>query len=533
MKNRYIGWLLVCTLLVSVVASCSKSTFDENYYNPEKSVTADIPRLFSGLLYNHNRQNANTIFPRYWNLFVFQIPMIGTYTQTYGYFNVNNRYNQQTNYTQLRWSYYYTTPLASFREMEKTYDNMSDEEKINYDVFMEAGRIFFYDQTIQMVDMWGDIPFSEAGRLVYTGGNIENAKYDDQREIYDFILEDLKRISEYLNSASIPSLYQNMFGAADIINRGNLEDWKIYANSLRLRLAMRISYVDEAKAQAIVSEILSDPAKYPVVTANNNSVKIDARGDELRSVIGVDGIKGTLEGTDMNVAPGYMVNDIMVPAKDPRLRAMLAPNVNGEYVGMDLTKTSTEQTDDVRDNLVSRLDSGTYSRNDKFPGIIITAAEVSFLKAEAAERWGIGNAKEEYEKGVRQAIDFLFYINELNDNADNTSFVPEAKPTEAEITAYLNHALIAYEGTLEQKMEKIGIQKWMNFGFIQATHAWAEYRRTKYPKLVFSQDNASTQSPLPPSRLLYPENERNYNAANYEAVRDKDKIDGKLFWDVN
>ena len=524
--------MLLCIVLVTT--SCVKKDFDDNYFNPEASVTGDIPKLYSGLLYNHKKQNANTIFPRYWNLYVFQIPMIGTYTQTFGYYNGNSRYEQQTAYTQLRWNYYYSGPLASFREMQKYYDALVSEEKEGYKIFMETGKIFLYDQTAQMIDMWGDIPFTEAGQLVYTGGNIVNGKYDNQRELYNNILDDLKSIADYLATQNTPTMYKNMFTAADLINLGDIMDWRIYANSLRLRLAMRISFVDEAKARSIATEILSNPTQYPVVSTNTNSVKIDARGDQLRSVVGVDGIRNSLESSDYNLAPGFMVNNIMAPSNDPRLKAMFAPNANGIYKGMDLSKTSTQQTDDVRDRLVSRMDTATYSRNDKYPGVIITAAEVSFLKAEAAERWNIAglSAPAEYEKGLRQSIEFIFYINGLNDNADGTSFTPKPKPTELEITAFLASPITSYTGTTTQKLEKIGTQQWINFGLLQATHAWAEYRRTKYPALVFSVDNSSTQAPTPPVRLLYPENERVYNTANYEAVKANDKATTKLFWDV-
>lgn len=528
--NKYIAMALAAVVGLS---SCSKKDFDDNFYNPELSVQADIPKLFSGLLYNHDKQNANTIFPRYWNMYVFQIPMLGTYTQTYGYTRSNGRYEQATAYTQLRWQYYYTAPMASFRELEKYYNNLqAQEEKDGFQIFLEAGRVFLYDQTAQMVDMWGDIPFSEAGQLIYNSGTIINGKFDDQEEIYNFILDDLGRISDYFNNPNTPAFYMDMFEGADVINLGSIEKWRIYTNSLRLRLAMRISYRNEAKAREIVSQILNNPSQYPVVSSNDNSIKIDARGDQLRSVIGVDGIRNSLEASDFNLAPGHMVNEVMSPSNDPRLPAMFSRNAEGEYRGLDPNITSTEQSDLITANLISRMDSATYSRNDKFPGIMITAAEVSFFKAEAAERWGLGDARAAYEEGLRQSIDFIYYINALNDNADGTSYTPEPRPSTAAINAFLAHSLIAYQGTQAQRLEKIGIQQWLNFGLIQSYLAWSEYRRTKFPVLTFSNDGSSNQAPLPPNRLLYPDNERLYNTANYQTVQDKDTPTAKIFWDA-
>lgn len=521
--------------LVAIVglSSCSKKDFDDNFYNPELAVQADIPKLFSGLLYNHDKQNANTIFPRYWNMYVFQIPMLGTYTQTYGYTQSSGRYEQATAYTQLRWQYYYTAPMASFREMEKYYDNLqTQEEKDGFQIFLEAGRVFLYDQTAQMVDMWGDIPFTEGGQLIYNNGTIINGKFDNQEEIYNFILDDLGRIADFLNNHNTAEFYKNMFDGADVINLGSVEKWRIYTNSLRLRLAMRISFQNETKARDIVSQILNNPGQYPVVTSNDNSIKIDARGDQLRSVIGVDGIRNSLESSNFNLAPGYMVNEVMNPSNDPRLPAMFSRNIEGEYLGLDPNINSTNQSDLITAGLVSRIDSATYSRNDKFPGIMITAAEISFFKAEAAERWGLGDPKAEYEKGLRQSIDFIYYINELNDNADGTSYTPKPKPTAAAIDAFLANSLIAYEGSQVEKLEKIGTQQWLNFGLIQSYLGWSELRRTKFPVLTFSNDASSNQAPQPPNRLLYPENERLYNTVNYQAVQGKDTPNEKIFWDT-
>lgn len=515
-------------------SSCSKEQFDENYYNPEASVQGDIPRLFSGLLFNQSKASANTIMPRYWNLYVFQLPTLGTYSQLWGYTASTGRYEQKTAYSQSRWQYFYTAPHSSYTEMMKFYNNLTTEEdKAGYNLFVQTSRIFLYDQAAQMVDMWGDIPFSEAGRVLSTGGVIENAKYDDQEALYNQFIDDLKSISDYLNSYQEVTYYKQMFNKSDIINGGDINKWKIYANSLRLRLAMRMSYANEAKAQQVVTEILSNPSTYPVVTTLANSIKIDARGAELRSVVGVDGIRNSFESGGFNYAPGYIINNLMKPSADPRLRVLFSKNAQGDYLGLDPNLDQTTQENQINNNLVSRVDSATFSRNDKFPGIIITPAEVSLLKAEANERWGIGTAAQtEYERGIRQSIEYWFYINRLNDNADGTAYTPEAAPTEAEITAMLAHPLVAYTGTQEQKLAKIATQNWANFSVIQAQHAWAEHRRTGYPALTFATDNSSQQSPLPPARLLYPENERTYNPINYEDVRSKDTQDTKIFWDV-
>lgn len=532
--------IYICQLLAIAIAvsSCSQQDFDDNYYDPERSVTADIPKLFTGMIYNHNRVSGHTIFPRYWNLYTFEFPTAGVYTQTFAYQNNEGRYVPNVQYGQERWGYFYTSYFASYADLVSHFERSTEDEQVGFRLFVETANVFIYDQAAQMVDIWGDIPFSEAGRMIRSGGVItgSNAAYDSQEELYNFFIDDLKRIADWLNTDGdqIEQFYKNQFDRADILNLGSLQDWKIYANSLRLRLAMRISYQNEAKAREVVAEILNNPGTYPVITENSNSVKIDARGETLRSVVnlGGQGIRGVFESASYNFAPGFMVNDIMVPSDDPRLPAMFTLNAEGEYRGMDPALTATQQANQIAANLISRVDSATYSTNDKYPGVIITAPEISFLKAEAAERWGIGNARQEYERGIRQSIDFIYYINGLNDNADGTSYTPLPPPSETAVNAYLNHAMISYDGTQDQRLEKIATQQWLNFGVMQATQAWAEYRRTKYPVLTFLPDPGQGELGTPPARLMYPENERTYNPANYEAVRAQDTYTNRIFWDV-
>ncbi|KEO74313.1 SusD/RagB family nutrient-binding outer membrane lipoprotein [Anditalea andensis] len=529
-KNYILKFTFLLAAMGMVLSSCIKEDFDENYYDPESSVNANIPQLFSGLLYNHGKQSNNTIFPRYWNMFTFQAPMLGTYTQTNGYYNNPGLYEQAVAYTQTRWDYFYTAPVASFREMEKVYNSLeTEDERQGYLLFIEAGKIFLYDQTAQMVDMWGDIPFHESGQLNATGGQIILPAYDNQEELYHFILDDLKRIADYLADVETIAFYKTQFDRADIINLGDLMHWRIYANSLRLRMAMRISYADENKARAVAVEILNSPDRYPVVTDQFNQIEIEARGEQLRSVVGVNGIREALQGEP---APGFMVNELLLPSGDPRLRVMFTTNNAGTYQGLPNNLSAAQQTEMVASGAISRIDSATYSHNDKFPGIIITAAEISLLKAEAAERWGLGSAAESYYNGIRQSIAYLYEINNRNDNADGTSFLPKAPPTNDEMAAFLTHPKIAYEGTKEEKLEKIGTQAWLNFGLIQAYHGWAELRRTGYPRMSFVTDNSSVQAPLPPSRLFYPESERLYNAANYQKVSGNDTPTAKVFWHV-
>lgn len=517
MKKFLIYIPVLTAVLAASITGCKKQTFDENYYNPEASVSANIPSLYAGLFFNEK------VIPRYWNLYTFLIPMMGTYSQTIGYANAPKVYEQAVNYTQDRWNYYYTTTMARYREIEKYYDNLqTDDEKAGSQIFIETARIFVYDQTAQMVDMWGDIPFTTAGQL-NAKGTITLATYDKAEDIYSFILEDLKRISDYLASAAPADFYLNQFKSYDYVNKGDILKWRKYCNSLRLRLAMRISYQDEATAKSIIQEILNNPTQYPVVDNVADNVTIQA-SSTASSLVAINDMRN---GFGVNpFAPGKMVDSVMVPAQDPRLPIYFTANKNGEYRGVPNTWTTTRVNDSISANYFSRYDSTTFTEDNLFPGIIITAAEVNFIKAEAYERWGGGSAKDAYEAGIRQSIEFY---DDINNNSDYAGSAKVPMPSETEITAYLSNPAIAYG---INNLEKIATQKWIDFNVMQANQAWAEWRRTNLPSLYFPTDGSSILSPNVPERLLYPTTESTLNAANYAAVKAEDNVTTKIFWDV-
>lgn len=516
MKKFLINISIFGLLATTLSTGCKKADFDENYFNPEKAVTADVPRLYAGLFKN------DVVMPKYWNLYTFHVPTLGTYSQTAGFGNGKGIYEQTVSYNGNRWDNFYTTVIARYREIEKYYNTLSDEDKAGYQLFLETSRIFLYDHATQMVDLYGDIPFTEAGSLNAEGKIILPA-YTPGVEVYTEAITELQRISDYLATTAPSSFYLNQLKAYDFVNGGDITKWRQYCNSLLLRLAMRISYQNETTAKAVVQKILGDATKYPVVTTALGSIRIEANGPTSNLV--PEDRNEIRNGFLANpFAPGKMVNDIMVPSGDPRLPLYFTKNVDGEYKGINNTLTDAEVTEGTTAGEFSRIDSTTFQENFMLPGLIILADEVYFLKAEAYERWGGGDAKAAYEQGIRESIAFWSYINGKSPFA-----VKESVPTEAEITTFLASPLVAY-GT--DNLNKIATQKWIAFNISQANHAWAELRRTKMPALTWVTDGASTIAPNVATRIMYPTGERSLNAANFEAVKAKDTYTTRIFWDV-
>ncbi|HEY4784571.1 MAG TPA: SusD/RagB family nutrient-binding outer membrane lipoprotein, partial [Bacteroidales bacterium] len=293
-----------------------------------------------------------------------------------------------------------------------------------------------------------------------------------------------------------------------------------------------ISNVKETSAQAAVTEMLNDPTTYPLVDDNTNDILLNMNPPV--TAFSSEGMRdGLSDGATSSgpIAPKYLMEDVMVANNDPRIEVFWNPGVDG-YKGLPIDINTTDQESLISNHKVATVDSGTFVMNRNVPGVLVTAAEVSFLKAEAYERWGLGNAQTAYEAGIRQSIAFYYSINQAAVfSGYSKASVPT--PSSSTVDAYIAGAGIAYTGTSAEKLQKIGIQKWINYFILQAGQAWAEIRRTGYPVLTFANDPSFTSALQPPKRLLYPTTEKTYNATNYAKVSSKDTRDAKVFWEVN
>ena len=454
---------------------------------------------------------------------------MGHYTQTMGWQNGNDQYLVPAAVIDWRWGQYYNGVMTNYRVFEQLFDELSDEKKAELKVFSLALKVFFYDQTQQMIDIYGDIPWSEAG-MVRALGDLDAAlpKYDDAKTIYDTMIADLKAISDELATLTLDPFTAGVFQDKDYLNDGDIMLWRKYANSLRLRMLMRMSGVADVNSQ--VAEILNDTGKYPIVEANAENIMLDAWGPDLYSTTSsqTGGIRQAMETWGQyDIAP-KAVCDFMFNNADPRLEIMFDPNLDGVYAGMDPLMDATSQTELLSAGMIARYDTSTFTRNSYFPGFVIGAAEVSMIKAEAIEQGMLGgDAKAAYNLGVEQSIEFYYEINAGGDYREPVAMDGAA------VAAYLDAAEVSWDANAD-KMNLIATQKWLNSGLGSMTQTWSEMRRLNKPTLEFTPDNATASGQtLPPLRWLYPSSEKALNAANYEAVVGQDKLNVKIFWDAN
>lgn len=515
--------ILTNIALLLLLGACSESDFDSRYADPDKTSSTSPEKLMTGVF----KAGHEYTMPSYYRYFTFETQQIGRFAQTLGWVNSAGMYQGMgESYNDSRWTNFYKM-LTQYRKLENLFVNYSEKEKQDNEIFLLCARIFVYDHLQQMVDIWGDMPFKEACFLPLTGV-VETSypSYDRDTDLYKTMLDDLKAINASMSTMNLSGLASIQMNQQDYINGGNPALWRKYCNSLRLRVAARVSDQGSltSEGRAAIKEMLENPALYPVIDNNSENVLIVPKSPDLEVK---DWIRQGFESWagSCNRASKIMIDEL---TGDPRLEILFDKNTEGDYVGIDPLMVSTDQQKLFErptaegGNFFSAVDSATFSRNESFPGIAMTAAEVDFIKAEAYLKWGAGgDAQGAFESAVTKSIEFYYYLNSLGGYRR-----PIAAPDSSTLATFATSKWNAYGS----KEEAVATQKWLHFGNIQMVQAWNEIRKTNYPTLGFTLDIGSLDCPSPPLRLRYTTNEKSYNFEKYKEVQAKDSYYEKPFW---
>ena len=522
-RNTIKQWIsaIAALTLVVVFSRCTDEAFDEKYADPSKNPSPTCDKLMTGafqycLTHLHPAHDGFNWGHR-----------TGVFAQTFGAPNSGpyafDGYGEQSSG---RWNSFYNA-LINLRKMEDMYAKMEVPVQKENEIFLWATKIFIYHQMSELLVIFGDMPFTQAGTLPITMNITESTpKYDSQKELYTLMLADLKTLSDNLRTATPSNAVQQTLRNQDFINKGDILQWRKTANALRLRVGMRLSsqgdMVNEGKAA--VAEILGNETNYPLPTDNSDMVAYFSSGtDRLRFEDLGKGDESRILGWAAHAHVSRMVAD-----GDPRLPVMYEPVAGtNNYVGFDPRKPYNSLTDNMTSIVkshYSRIDSASFLQsNKKIPATLFSAPEIWFLKAEAYRRAiASGNAEATFKKAVDLSVKFYYDIN-----SGSTAKDPLPEPTQSVIDAFASERWNAYP----TKEEAIATQKWLHFGFLQQIEAWTELRRTGLPRLFYSIDPgaSSSVSRSVPNRLRYPDSERTYNAANCPKVED-DKFETSLLW---
>jgi len=521
MKKSRILSLLGLFLLIT---SC-KDDIDELFLNPDGSTSTKIEYLFTaatiepmaGLRIGYNPSGYYLI-----------LQGLAPWTQLTGNdANDANMMNLVSNGVENSWNNYYRSFMSKVAEMKIVYDDLPEEEQRDYDVYMHLINIVSANGTAKITDLYGDIPYSEAFMARSSDNSNLFPKFDSQQEVYTTILQDLKEAVSFLKSFSLnDSSAHTALSTQDIVNGGDIDKWIKFANSLRLRLAMRISDGDETLAQSTVADVMTSPGD--LVLTNADNIYVDAASPNGLNTR--DGSAGNFIARAFNdretrtFAPRLMV-ELMNDADDPRRPYYFSTNDNGDYVGVPSSPAEiTPIQQDILDANYSKINPEMVLDNLYLPGIVITASEVNFLLAEAAMKsWIGGSAQVYYETALRESVEFYFDMVAIN--PDVTPMIPDSN----EVDNFISSSSFAFDGSIEQ----LATQKWIHLGVLQANEAYSEYRRFDYPVLEENYPEGGGSLLQIPTRVLYPDNEKSFNQANYEAVKASDTPYTKVWWDKN
>jgi hypothetical protein len=398
-------------------------------------------------------------------------------------YTIEDRYEVSNSAIQTHWANFYAGPLQDLQEV------IEQGEALNRPNTVAMGLLMKVWTAQVMTDLWGDIGYSQAlrGRDPAVGTRVP---YDTQEEVYTRLLAEAQAVAAMATPGGVT------MGGADLIYSGNMTRWAQFANSLRMRMAMRISAAAPTLAQ-----------QHFVAAYNAGGFQSNADNAVLWYVdngLNRHPIHVYELGRNDHSVSATMINTL-AGLNDPRLPVYARPNKSGNYWGAPNATLLDPPLDSV-----SKI--GTFYSRANAPGILMSYAELLLLEAEAAERgWISASAGTLYAAGIRAAMEF--------------NGIPEAS-----IAAYLAQPAVAYQGGAAGRTQ-IALQKWIAL-FGNGPEAYAEWRRTGVPTLPIGPD-AENDGRIP-VRLFYPASEESLNRDAVEAAKARQggaTLNNPVWWD--
>ena len=559
-KNKSFSVAVFALLATAVFAlsACSDKVYEEINTDPTK---ADHINPASQLSYAELQifGDMNYVDVHRLYLYAFTQHLMGCWNTT----NYGGQHRMDDNEMSRPWNNLY--PAAIRNLTDAIYETKDDSTQVNVHAALRIFRVYVGSL---LTDYYGDVPFKEAG-LAYISG-ITQPKYDTQEELYRYFFTELKEAAALFDISANAIMSDPLFG-------GDINKWKTFANSLRLRYAMRISDVLDGLAReefnaALADGVMLSAADDACVKHMNVSYSF---GQESYKDFRGNAMAKYFYGNDPANNPSYVCKtfwDMLYNNADPRttricrfyiddfmslsssdgridvtdaiiatqqanptvtVLSMIAP---GEF-SWDAWPTYTDLPGSDLANKIAEIQAAhpgynpgdnprwmkpklanNFLRSDN-PGVLMTYAEVCFLRAEAAVlNWTGDNAKAMYEDGIRAAMDFL---------ADNYGC---EGISDAEYAAYIAQPAIAFGAGSEQQKMQINTQAWI-LHFHNPAEAWANIRRADYPRLT--PPDPAGKNPLIdgtdiPVRFCYPLKEETYSKEAYDAA--KARVEGDYNW---
>ena len=406
----------------------------------------------------------------------------------------------------------YEYGMGGFRDFEKA------AVELNMVNELALAKVLKVATMHQVTDYYGPIAYSHYGELT----NL----YDSQESVYTQFLTELDESIATLEKLAATNA--KILEDYDLVYGGDTAKWVRFANSLRLRLAMRIRYANATLARTEAEKSIKSPFGV-IVNNNDNAVMGGVAHHPLYEI--------NTNFNDADTQLGASLEVYLNGYNDPRKFHYGKPASDGNLHGVRAGIAPNSWTN--YKNTAAKVSAPNAA---SFKLCWLNAAEVAFLRAEGAlVGWNMeGSAQSFYEQGIRLSFE-EWGAEGANAYIANKTAVPAAfKDNVGRSHANAPSTVtIAWNESLseEKKLEKIGTQKWLAL-FPNSCEAWAEYRRLHYPVLItpannFSNGVVNTDQGI--RRVPYPVSEQSDNAAGYasgvEALGGNDNAGTRLWWD--
>jgi hypothetical protein len=460
--NKLINILLSGLLGAFLIGGCT-SDFEE--INTNKRVLAEIDAATIGNVYAGVQFDG---LMQGWNFQTSQNLFADLYCQYYS--NWQTKFQTDRNVLNRDWlggawgGFYGGSAKNLAVIMEKTDPAVVPGFEKQY-ALAQIWKVYIYQR---ITDYWGPIPYSQVNN-----GELSVA-YDSQQAIYaDFIT-----LLDAATTTLAGYTGQNAFGSNDQIYGGDVDKWITFANTLRLRVAMRISDVDPATARTQAEKAAADG----VMESNADNAIFHTSGNVNTG--GWNALPVMLPWNEFRMSAS--MESVMEGFNDPRLPVYWIPAKNtGLYTGMRNGLSIPQISEGHRhyDNLSTMGTRWSTAGNESStPVEVILASEAYFLRAEGALKgWNMGITEEAaYNKGIEMSLAYWGA-----DAAEITAYQESLATPQALVdfdTPPLSDITVKWSADPAKHLEQIATQKWIAL-FPDGWEAWADYRRLELPKL--------------------------------------------------
>jgi hypothetical protein len=430
-----------------------------------------------------------------------------------------DQYNINTTYADRLWTELYAGCLNDLQFIE-------DEAAADGDTGSALIAVSLKAYTFQiLVDLFNDIPYTEALQGI---NNITPAVTPGEEVYADLLVKIDAALAAYEANPVASDV-----GAQDGIYGGDMNDWVKFANTLKLKIYIRMSYTPMANPDA-VNALLADDN---FITSDAAFTNFDASLNKTNPFYGVEISNQGIGLGDVNNIASSSLLEFYIGNDDPRMKTVYRYRpADATYVG--LPQGAGAEFSDT---------SSSYSRpniRQRTPVFLMTVAESNFLQAEGLIRYDAGaGAKEKYDAGVAASFATYqanFFIDPDKEVEETAAFTPaEALEFAQNLTAPGGFYEYEDAGSVEANVRQVIIQKWAALAYVNNIESYIETTRTKFPEIVSEGDEDYTIGNRIPSRisvlsgnsvpsiLFYPTDEvnRNPNITQHTSLTEK------VWWD--